>query len=87
MLRGLAPPLREFLAGQFDGRHVRHVLIVDDKVDRIVLEGQAFAVGMGAEAGPTAGLGSFGLELQEGAGDIQRHILNPLLLERQQFLS
>ena len=31
------------------------VLVVDDEVDRVILEGQALAVGMGAGAGPAAG--------------------------------
>lgn len=83
MLCGLACAFRELLAAELHRRHVGHIFVVDDEVDGVVSKGQAFAVGMGAGAGPAAGLRAFGLELQERARDIQRNVLNALFLEGQ----
>ena len=61
MLLGFALIGEQLIARQFDRRHVGHVFVVDDEIDRVVREEEGFGIGPGSQASPTALLGPLGL--------------------------
>src|SRR6185503_2379265 len=63
MLWSGACPGQQLLSRQLDRRHVGHVLVVDDQIHRIVLEGQRFRIGLRTTARPTAGFCAHQLKL------------------------
>ncbi len=83
MLLGFALIGEQFIARQFDRRHVGHVFVVDDEIDRVVREGQGFGIGPGSQASPAALFGPLGLQLQERAGDVERDVPDALPFEWQ----
>src|SRR6185503_4345145 len=78
---------QQFLFRQLDRRHVSHILVVDDQIDRIILEGQPFGIRLRTAASPTTGFCPRELKLEEGLCDIDRTVSDALLFKGEEFLA